>query len=145
MKTALIIGVILLTLGTWFFISKTSAPDSEVIAQRGLHWHAELNIKIFGEIQDIPANIGLNPFERPIHTHEPDSIIHMEFSGLVKKDDVKLGEFFKIWGKTFNQNCIFNQCTGESGRLKMLVNGVENPEFENYSMHDGDKIEIIFE
>lgn len=69
----------------------------------------------------------------------------MEFSGLVKKDDVRLGRFFEIWRKQFTKDCIFDTCDGSGGKLKMLVNGRENFEFENYIMRDRDKIEIIFE
>ena len=63
----------------------------------------------------------------------------------VKKDDIKLGKFFDIWGKTFNKACIFDKCSGSDGQVNMLVNGELNSEFENYTMKDGDKIEIIFE
>ena len=33
----------------------------------------------------------------------------------------------------------------QGGTVKMLVNGKENAEFENYLMKDGDKIEISYE
>ena len=69
----------------------------------------------------------------------------MEFSGLVKESDLRLGRFFEIWGKTFSQDCIFDKCAGPQNQLTMLINGKENFEFESYIMRDGDKIEIIFE
>ena len=129
----------------WFFVSQTSVSAPEIISRSGLHWHADLTINIFGESQDIPAGIGLEKLpHKPIHTHDRDSIIHMEFSGLVREDDLRLGQFFRIWGKTFSKDCIFDKCTGPEGKLTMLVNGKENFEFENYLMRDGDKIEIIF-
>jgi len=133
----------------WFIFSKLSSPNSssgEIIAQNGIHWHTELNINILGQAQDIPAGIGLEKLpHQPLHTHDSDNIIHSEFSRIVRKDDIRLGEFFKIWGKQFNKNCIFDKCLGLEGQLKMLVNGKENNDFENYIMKDGDKIEIIFE
>lgn len=140
----LIIAVGIFIVG-WFLVSKFSSPKSEIIARNGLHWHSELNIKILGEVQNVPANVGMVPVERYIHTHEPNNVIHMEFPGQVLKDDLKLNQFFRIWGKQFNKDCIFDKCSGEEGKLKMLVNGKENSEFENYVMQDGDKIEIIFE
>lgn len=98
------------------------------------------------ENQEIPAGLGLERLpHNPMHTHDRDSVIHMEFSGTVKKDNLRVIKFFEAWGKTFNKDCIFDKCSGSEGQLKMLVNGKENSEFENYMMQDEDKIEIIFD
>ena len=59
------------------------------------------------------------------------------------KETVTLGYFFKVWGKTFNKDCIFDYCT-DKGTLKMFVNGKENFDFENYFMHDKDEILIEY-
>lgn len=129
-----------------FLATRPPVPESVTISKTGIHWHANLSINIFGEPQDIPAGIGLEKLpHKPLHTHDRDGVIHMEFAGLVKKEDIKLGQFFEILGKTFNRDCIFDKCFGEEGQLKMLVNSKENFEFENYVMQDEDKIEIIFE
>lgn len=146
MKIILIFGIIILAIGVWFFLSNSSTPESDIVARNGLHWHANLSIKILGEKQDIPAGIGLERLpHKPMHTHDRDSVIHMEFAGLVKKEDIKLSQFFKIWGEIFSKDCIFDKCSGAEGQLRMLVNGQLNSEFENYIMKDEDKIEIIFE
>jgi len=129
----------------WYGVARLAIPKSDIVSRNGLHWHPELSIKILGQKQIIPVNIGLGIIERPIHTHDDMGVIHLEFSGIVKKSDVQLSQFFKIWGKKFNKDCIFDKCSGPEGTLKMLVNGKENNEFENYIMEDGDKIEIIFE
>lgn len=145
-KTILIFGIIFVGILVWFFWTKTSIPESDIIAKNGLHWHSNLIINILGENQDIPAGLGLEKLpHKPMHTHDRDSVIHMEFAGLVTKEDIKLGGFFQIWGKQFNKDCIFDKCSGPEGTLKMPVNGKENGEFENYVMKDNDKIEIIFE
>ena len=148
MKTFIIIIIaIFAAVGGWFFFSKLSSPgtESDIISRNGLHWHPHLTIEINGKTQEIPENVGMVPRELPIHTHEKDGIIHLEFTGLVKKDDLKLGEFFRIWGETFNKDCIFDKCSGPEGELLMLVDGKENNDFENYIMGDGDEIEIIFQ
>ena len=131
--------------GGWWFSQQEPAQESEIISRQGIHWHADLSIKILGKFQEIPANIGIGVNHRPLHTHETDSVIHMEFNGLVRENDIRLGKFFEIWGKKFNKDCIFNNCSGLDGQVKMLVNGELNSEFENYIMRDGDKIEIVFD
>ena len=132
----------------WIFtsISKSVTENSKLnfVAPQGpIHWHPQLTIIINGIIQQIPSGIGLGSRDHsPIHTHTSDGTLHMENSNPSKKS-VTLGYFFNIWGKTFNQKCIFNYCT-DKGTLKMYVNGNENFDFENYFMHDGDKIIIKY-
>ncbi len=132
--------------GGWYFISRVEPGEkSDIVSRELIHWHPELKIKILGEEQEIPANIGIGVVHQLIHTHAPDGVIHIESTGQVRENDIKLGRFFEIWGKIFNKDCIFDKCSGQDGQVKMLVNGQENYEYENYIMRDGDKIEIIFE
>ncbi|TSC75536.1 MAG: hypothetical protein G01um101430_378 [Parcubacteria group bacterium Gr01-1014_30] len=152
-KTAKKAGVVLLVLaalllfgGGWYLVSKVEpAEKSDIVSRTPIHWHPELKIKILGEYQEIPANIGIGIVHQTLHTHDPDGIIHIEPTGLVRENDIKLGRFFEIWGKTFNESCIFEYCSGPQGQVKMFVNGEPNFDFENYIMRDGDRIEIIFE
>ncbi len=129
----------------WFVASRPQTPAAEIIARGGMHWHAELSIYINGAKQEIPANIGIGRAHQPIHTHDATGIIHLEFEGLVLKDDIKLGRFFKIWDKRFNSDCIFDFCGGPNGKVRMLINDRENNDFDGYLMQDGDKIEIRYE
>ena len=75
---------------------------------------------------------------QPIHTHDDSNqgIVHMEFQGLVRKDNATLGQFLKGWGKDINSF---------GTNVKMTVNGQENAELENYVMQDQDKIELHYE
>lgn len=147
-KTAvliLIVAGIVFGLG-WYLVSRVEpAKDSKLVSRYPIHWHPDLKIKILGEYQEIPANIGIGVVHQLIHTHDADGIIHIEPTGAVRENDIKLGRFFEIWGKTFNRDCIFDKCSDPEGELKMLVNGEQNFEFENYVMRDGDRIEIIYE
>ncbi len=130
----------------WYIANAPKIPESDIISRQGIHWHPELTITIKGEKQEIPANLGLGVgAHKPIHTHDSTGVLHLEIQGLVIKDATKLGVFFKIWGKEFNSTCIIDICNGSEGTVKMLVNGQENNEFENYLMQDKDKIEISFE
>ena len=91
------------------------------------------------EKQALPTNIGISPLGMtPIHTHDDATlgIVHLEFSGLVHKEDVTLGQFFTNWGKDINSF---------GTNVKMTVNGVENTELGNYVMQDKDKIELRYE
>lgn len=108
----------------------------DVLAENGLHWHPELEIYIKGEKIEIPQNIGLGSVHNPIHTHEDLPIIHLEFGGLVREDDTKLGKFFEVWNKDFME-------FGPS--VVMMVNGEPNTELQNYKMKDGDKIILNYE
>lgn len=153
-KKIIIIGTIvtiLIVVGAIFLLSKgetVNVPKDQIVTQQGLHWHPRLTVLIKGEKQEIPANFGLGAVHLPIHTHAADSkegVLHMEMSGLVTKDETKLGKFFQLWGKQFNSNCIFDKCNGSDGIVRMTVNGQETNEFENYLMKDGDKIEVRYE
>ncbi len=55
--------------------------------------------------QYIPANIGLLPnCNRPVHTHDDTGTIHVETDQDI---NYTIGDFFLIWGKTFNSSGIF--------------------------------------
>lgn len=109
-----------------------------------LHIHSHLKIIIKGQEQIIPSNIGIVSPScfRPIHTHDAGGTLHIEFPNI---RDVRLAEFFLIWGKQFNSNQIFEFTGGPENQVKMFVNGQENTEFENYIMKDLDQIEIKYE
>lgn len=148
-------GISLLTIvlfvGSIFLFSSKNAspriPNDQIVVRNGLHWHPRLSIYINGEKQEIPANVGLGSVHREIHTHEDikEDIIHMEMAGVVTRDETRLGNFFKIWGKDFSSKKIFDQTSGSGRSLKMSVNGKENLDFENYEMKDNDVIEIKYE
>lgn len=120
-----------------------------------VHWHPKLTVKINGERVPIPKNIGISIGKvvdthlssmrmSPTHTHESDGTIHLENNNPSgKPETLSLGYFFYVWEKTFNATCIFAHC-GNSGVLKMYVNGQENQEFERYIMRDKDDIRIEY-
>lgn len=142
----------------WYSGSRASVPESEIISRKGIHWHPELKIIIKGEEITIPANIGIGmqyagyPLYDPMmmmtdmHTHDDSGTLHWEvMEGPVQKEDVRLANFFAIWGKKFNENCILESCNGPEETMTMFVNGKENTEFQNYLVKDKDRIEIRYE
>lgn len=137
-KTGVVIALVGGSIGllVWYIASRPPIPESDIISKNSLHWHPELAIYVKGEKQEIPTGIGLGAVHQPIHTHDSTGVIHLEFPGLVRKNDITLGQFFKNWGKdmrSFDTN------------MKVTVNGKENTEYENYLMQDQDKIEIRYE
>jgi len=150
MKTTLALAVlaVLLLVGGSLWSGSLQSSDAEVIARNGIHWHPLLDIYVKGRKVEIPANVGVGPqyagkptFDAgmrmtAVHTHDDMPVIHLEFPGLVRKDDIKLGSFFRIWEKdmrSFGSN------------IRMTVNGVESSDLEEYPMRDGDKIELYYE
>ncbi len=109
-----------------------------------LHIHQDLQIIIDGVPQAIPANIGVLPnILRPVHTHDSSGEIHVE--ALCTGRDFKLGDFFDIWGREFNSQCIFDKCLSTGNEtLKMFVDSAESQEFENLVLRDGQQIIIMY-
>lgn len=136
--TSIAMAVLIIGGLVWYVATRPPIPEGEIVSRSGFHWHPELTIYVKGAWQEIPANIGIGAVHKPIHTHEDNKqgILHLEFQGMVRKQDIMLGEFFKNWGKdmrSFGTN------------MKMIVNGEENIEYENYIMQDKDKIELRYE
>lgn len=133
----------------WMVFKQSQGPTGQIISRNGLHWHPKLSIIIDGEKQKLPADIGISGTgHEEIHTHDKDAkdgVVHMEMSGIVTKDETKLGNFFRIWGEEFTATQILDKKNGLEGNVKMIVNGKENKEFGNYLMEDKDSIEIRYE
>lgn len=149
--------MLILTGGVWWSNSlaekqleeEVAGVDAATIVSRtGLHSHPEIKIFVNDEPVPVPGNIGVGAqyAGKPtydagmrmtaMHTHEPDGTAHLEFPGLVTTDDMKLGNFFAIWGREF---------MSFGSTVSMTVNGEENTELENYKMKDGDKIELHYQ
>lgn len=149
-KVGIIVVVLmaLLVVNNWATnrVALENLDEADVVSTNGLHYHSVLSILIDGESQPIPSNVGLVGGHSPMHTHELDGTVHMEFErGVVTKDDLRLSSFFKIWGKKFNSQEILDKSVSDEGTITMSVNGEDNTEFENYVMQEGDKIEIKYE
>jgi hypothetical protein len=120
----------------WYSVTRPPIPESDIVSRNGLHWHPELAIYVKDIKQEIPANIGMGGVEMPVHTHDSTGVIHLEMSGLIRKENITLNQFFKVWGKDINSF---------GTNLKMTVNGKENTDYGNYLMQDKDKIELRYE
>lgn len=137
--TKIVLGVAIITGGiavfAWYIASRPPIPEGEIVSRRGLHFHPEVTIFVEGEKVEVPANLGVGAIHNPIHTHDTSGVIHLEFQGMVHRDDLKLGKFFEVWGNDFMK-------FGSS--VIMTVNDEKNSELQNYVMGDGDNIELHY-
>jgi FtsP/CotA-like multicopper oxidase with cupredoxin domain len=149
----LITGTIFIGLGVWLFQSSESQPTFEnpevslnEIPTGQIHWHPKLQIKLDGELQTIPNNIGLAPgAHSPTHTHdEGDGTIHLEnMNPQTSPETMSLGYFFNTWKQPFSKTKILDiDTTKNGGSIKMYIDGVQTTQFENY-IYKGDEIILI--
>lgn len=111
--------------------------------QNNANWKAKLIIVIFGEQYPIPADIGVNETKAKLYTLSSDDVIYKEGS-----EDATLGDFFQIWDKKFDSNCIFDYCNNANNSMKMYVYSgdkpVENFDYEYYVIQNNDIILIDY-
>lgn len=134
------IAVVIVLLFWMGSATRTPSGGGDVVATNGIHWHPELTIYVDGEKQEIPANVGLVGGHQPMHTHvedAPQGVLHFEFGSVVRTEDLRLGNFFKIWGNKDIQTAF--------GTLEsMTVNGKENTKYGDYEVQSEDKIELFY-
>jgi hypothetical protein len=141
---AIVLLLLLGSLGT----RTLQGDDGSIVSRAGLHAHPTIEIYVKGERIGIPENVGVGPQYAglptydtqmkmtAIHTHDDLPIIHLEFQGVVREEDLRLGSFFKIWGHDMRE-------FGEN--MRMTVNGIQSLELEGYIMRDGDRIRIDYD
>jgi hypothetical protein len=116
------------------------------------HIHAHLDIFIDGSPYAVPSEIGIvsNQCIYWMHTHDDSGIIHIESP---TKRTFTLGEFFDIWGKTFDNNRLFDNFVEEGGNnsnnssLSVYLNGnrVNNAtDYREIMIKSHDEIAIVY-
>lgn len=125
------------------------APDAASIHRSNeallkMHIHTQLGISLEGRDIGIPANIGIestlhrnhtldvygtmNPAVSPLHTHDPDGIIHVESTEIRA---FTLGEFLDVWGLDFSdRNAILVVNNGQAIEI----------DYRNHVLRDGEQI-----
>ncbi len=98
----------------------------------GIHWHVKLNIKVRGNKQTIPTDIGfgIGPGYRANPTFDTTM--------------GELGDFFKVWRQPFTATELLGYRTGAGGHVSMTVNGKSNTSYDRYLIRDGDEIVIRY-
>ncbi|OGZ08332.1 MAG: hypothetical protein A3C93_06025 [Candidatus Lloydbacteria bacterium RIFCSPHIGHO2_02_FULL_54_17] len=129
----------------YLVVTAERLPESEIESAVGIHYHPRLVIKMNGEPLTIPNNIGIGAVHNPIHTHEEgDGTLHLEFEGTVKKDDIRLGDFFTAWNKEWTATSFMGSPVGGEHTLTMTVNGAPSTDYWDHIMKDGEMIELDY-
>ena len=66
---------------------------------------------------------------RPLHTHFPDGVIHIESP---VPHEFTLRDFFTVWAQPFNSNQILGYTRSPGHPITMTVNGASSSAFESY-------------
>jgi len=119
------------------------------------HIHPVLRITINGQNVAIPANIGIDPSlwkdhsldsygmmagMAPLHTHDASGTIHVEST---TTRDYTVGEFFGIWGETFDAQEVLGHVAGPGHSVWMVVDGSRMDPSPSVVFHDHVTIEIV--
>lgn len=84
------------------------------------HVHAHLNIRVSGQLQVIPGDIGLrSTCLYWLHTHQVHGVIHVEAPA---EQPFTLGQFFAIWGKRLDATVVADWTVPDGSRLWIFVN-----------------------
>jgi hypothetical protein len=89
---------------------------------------------------------GLNN-HAPVYTTDNSGIVLVD-SSIAR--GYSLGDFFSIWGKTFNSTCIqldrfYCNDPGSGTFLSVVVNGHANSAYAGYVLVDGDAVRISYQ
>lgn len=151
-KTWLWLFVIFIVIIAFLYLSftRSNACETDPVTKLSLisdnqviyHIHPTLKISILGENIVIPSGIGQSyGIMNPIHMHDASGKIHVE-SQCAR--DFTLGDFFDVWGKTFNETCVLDVCEDGTHNLTLFVNGQESTEYRDLVLKDGQVIEIVY-
>ena len=81
-----------------------------------------------------------------MHTHDDTGVIHIESP---EDRNFTIGEFFDIWGQTFDNSQIFDNIAGENinNALNVYVNGKKvnaGTDFRQIPINAHDEITIVY-
>ncbi len=150
-----IIGVLIL-IGIGFFLSlpKPEPANYDVgglsFPLGNIHWHATPTLTVCGAYIDLPKPApGQHLGSNLLHLHD-DSLFHIE-GNVSSPSQITLSAMMSNIGRNFSQITLLEKKNGDlcpdgkPGKVQLLVNGVENIEYKDYIIKDGDRIEMRFE
>ena len=102
----------------------------------GVHVHPQVSVFVDGNIEIVPANIGItSDCMAEVHTHDMTGIVHVESVDLMRADDLTLSDLFGVWGKSMER---------EGYDLAVFLNGERSDDPPSIILRDKDNIEIRY-
>lgn len=94
----------------------------EPTEQIAYHVHAHLNIRLGGELQPVPARIGIqSTCFSWLHTHAAFGVIHVEAA---EERPFSLGSFFDVWGQALGPGQVLDHVVAPRESVRVFVDGV---------------------
>lgn len=125
-----------------FLAERVKAANIPPPGRETYHVHARMNVYIDGKQVPVAENIGLSQTPRvmsALHTHDAAGIIHVEADA---PRDVKLSEFFTIWGVKFSKEQIGAYRNTADKKVQVFANGKPVDDPENYVIKPKDQINV---
>jgi len=100
-----------------------------------VHYHAHLDVIVDGSAMTVPAGIGIDQQRHkiaPLHTHEPDGVVHIESATDVP---FTLGQLFTAWGHPISTTSIGAFGVPQGEQLRVYRNG---------TLQTGDPAKLVF-
>lgn len=149
-----LIPLIVVVLIAYFFYSKSltqssynGLPTVPCIDQtqpikESFSFHVSININ--GKTYPVETNIG-HDYGQCLHTIYTNNSTGTVFVRSNTSQNYTLGDFFRVWHKTFNQDQIFDYKVDNSHSIRVLVNGSDMNTFDNTVIKPADSIEVIYQ
>ena len=123
----------------------------ERVARAGLqagndpHVHPKISVMVGERAISVAPNMGIGRVHTPLHTHEPDGVIHVEGA-----QDATLGQFMALWGVDFRRDRLGPYRSQGPDRLRMWVKApkaeafAERPPDPSLRLEDGQEIYLFY-
>ncbi|MEW5990763.1 MAG: hypothetical protein AB1736_05370 [Chloroflexota bacterium] len=116
-----------------------SGVACDVDEKTAYHVHSHLNIRFDGELQVVPADIGItNTCLYWLHTHAASGILHVEAPA---EAIFTLGQFFDVWGQPLGPTQVVGRTVGAGESLFVFVDR-ERVEVDPRTIELGDLVAI---
>lgn len=125
-----------------FLAERVKAANIPPPGRETYHVHARMEVYVDGKKVTVPENIGLSTTPRvmsALHTHDAEGIIHIEADA---PREVKLSEFFTIWGVKFSKDQIGAYRSTADKTVQVFANGKPVDDPENYIVRPKDLINV---
>lgn len=102
-----------------------------------------INILVSGKEQQIPNSFGRKNKQclNEIYSDDSNGIIN------IKTNEFKsftLGNFFNVWGESFNKDELLGYKTSNNRTLEVYVNGIKVNTYENTPLFPNSRIQIVY-